>query len=267
MLKLFRVLRPYYMLLAGVVVVLFGQAMAELALPTLMADVVNNGMLKGDTDYIMTFGGYMLMVALASTSFSIVASFLSSIVGMRFGRDIRSLVFTHVENFSLTEFDQIGTASLITRTTNDITQVQTLLAALTSAVSVLEAVVSSLMDEFKLSRAKATIIESTVAMVVGIIVCLGYNSLYFEVTLPNGSIGQILDILDYISNNVLMPVCEILTCVLIGWVVTPKTVIDEVVKNGEKFGRKGLYVVMIKYVAPLLLFVLLLKSIGLLNLI
>ncbi|NLN88337.1 MAG: ABC transporter ATP-binding protein [Syntrophomonadaceae bacterium] len=127
MLKLFRVLRPYYMLLAGVVVVLFGQAMAELALPTLMADVVNNGMLKGDTDYIMTFGGYMLMVALASTSFSIVASFLSSIVGMRFGRDIRSLVFTHVENFSLTEFDQIGTASLITRTTNDITQVQTLL--------------------------------------------------------------------------------------------------------------------------------------------
>ena len=127
MLKLFRILRPYYLLLVGVVVTLFGQAMAELALPTLMADIVNNGMLKGDTDFIMTFGTYMLIVALASTCFSIASSFLSSIVGMSFGRDIRSQVFAHVENFSLTEFDQIGTASLITRTTNDITQVQTLL--------------------------------------------------------------------------------------------------------------------------------------------
>ena len=127
MLKLFRVLRPYYLQLAGVVIVLFGQAMAELSLPTLMADVVNNGMMKGDNHYINTFGAYMLLVALASTCFSIMASFLSSIIGMSFGRDVRNLVFTHVENFSLTEFDKIGTASLITRTTNDITQVQTLL--------------------------------------------------------------------------------------------------------------------------------------------
>lgn len=127
MLKLFRVLRPYYLQLAGVVIVLFGQAMAELSLPTLMADVVNNGMMKGDNHYIITFGAYMLLVALASTCFSIMASFLSSIIGMSFGRDVRNLVFTHVENFSLTEFDKIGTASLITRTTNDITQVQTLL--------------------------------------------------------------------------------------------------------------------------------------------
>lgn len=127
MLKLFRILRPYYLLLVGVVVTLFGQAMAELALPTLMADIVNNGMLKGDTAFIMAFGTYMLIVALASTCFSIASSFLSSIVGMSFGRDIRRQVFAHVENFSLTEFDQIGTASLITRTTNDITQVQTLL--------------------------------------------------------------------------------------------------------------------------------------------
>jgi len=127
MLKLFRVLRPYYLQLIGIVIVLFAQAMAELSLPTLMSDVVNNGMMKGDNGYIMTYGAYMLLVALASTCFSIMAAFLSSIVGMSFGRDVRNLLFTHVENFSLTEFNKIGTASLITRTTNDITQVQTLL--------------------------------------------------------------------------------------------------------------------------------------------
>ncbi|MFR5876013.1 MAG: sodium-dependent transporter [Eubacterium sp.] len=142
-----------------------------------------------------------------------------------------------------------------------------LFAALTSAISVMEAVVSSLMDAFHMSRAKATIIEGLIAFVGGIIVCLGYNKLYFELTLPNGSVAQILDILDYISNNALMPLVAIFTCVLIGWVVKPETVIGEVEKTGVKMGRKRLYVVMIKYIAPLLLFVLFLKSVGILNVI
>lgn len=127
MLRLFRDLKPYSFCLAGVVVFLFAQAMAELYLPTLMSDVVNNGMMKGDTGYIWKYGGYMLAVALISSICSIISNYLSSLIGVGFGRDIRDKVFSRVESYSLHEFDKIGTASLITRNTNDIVQVQNLL--------------------------------------------------------------------------------------------------------------------------------------------
>lgn len=141
-----------------------------------------------------------------------------------------------------------------------------LFAAITSCISIMEAVVSSFMDAFKMSRLKATILEGIIAFVFAVIVCLGYNKLYFEVTLPNGAVAQILDIMDYISNNVLMPLVAIFTCVLIGWVLKPQTIIDEVEKSGTKMGRKGLYSVMVKFIAPVLLLVLFLKSVGIINL-
>ena len=140
-----------------------------------------------------------------------------------------------------------------------------LFAALTSAISILEAVVSSLIDRFGWKRSSSTWIETGLALVIGIVVCLGYNLFYFETRLPNtapGGSAQILDFLDYASNNVLMPVVAIATCILIGWIVKPKTVIDEVTKNGEKLGRRKLYIVMVKVVTPLLLLVLLLMAIG-----
>ncbi len=140
-----------------------------------------------------------------------------------------------------------------------------LFAAVTSAMSVMEAVVSSFMDQFHISRTKAACIEGVIALIAGIVVCLGYNALYFEVTLPNGAVAQILEIMDYISNNLFMPVVAIGTCILIGWIVKPKTIIDEVEKSGCKFGRKWLYVPMIKVVAPILLIILLLKSAGLIS--
>lgn len=137
-----------------------------------------------------------------------------------------------------------------------------LFAALTSAVSVMEAVVSSYMDQFHISRRTATIVETAIALVGGIVVCLGYNKLYFEITLPNGAVAQILDIMDYISNNCFMPIVAISTCILVGWILKPKMVIDEVEKGGNKFGRKKLYIVMVKVVAPILLTILFLKSMG-----
>ena len=142
-----------------------------------------------------------------------------------------------------------------------------LFAALTSAVSVMEAIVSSLMDQFHMSRTKAAGIETGVALVGGIIVCLGYNKLFFNITLPNGAGAQILDVLDYISNNCLMPVVAIGTCILIGWIMKPQVIVDEVEKTGCKFGRKKLYVAMIKFIAPILLLILLLKSLGILTVI
>lgn len=138
-------------------------------------------------------------------------------------------------------------------------------AAVTSSVSVMEAIVSSIIDRFGFSRKKSTVLVTLYALIVGVIVCFGYNILYFELKLPNGSIGQVLDILDYISNNIFMPLVALLTCILIGWVVKPKKIIDEVCLGGRKFGRKNLYIVMIKFIAPILLFILLLQSLGIIS--
>ncbi len=140
-----------------------------------------------------------------------------------------------------------------------------LFAAITSSVSIMEAVVSSFMDEFHLTRKKAAGLETIIAGVVAVIVCLGYNLFYFDFKLPNGSNAQILDIMDYISNNLFMPLVAIATCILIGWVLGPKTIIDEVEKDGSRMGRKGLYKIMIRFIAPILLVLILLKSIGIIN--
>lgn len=142
-----------------------------------------------------------------------------------------------------------------------------LFAALTSSVSIMEAIVSCFMDQFKITRKKASIIETVIAVIGAVIVCLGYNKLFFNIKLPNGTNAQILDIMDYVSNNLLMPVVAIGTCILVGWIVKPQTIIDEVEKTGTKMGRKNLFKVMIMVIAPLLLLILLLKSLGILTII
>jgi len=127
MIKIFRFLKPYIPLVLMGLMILFGQAMADLALPNLMSDIVDKGMIQGDIPMIYRTGGKMLACALASTACSIIASFFSARLALGFGRDVRNAVFTKVENYSLHEFERIGAASLITRTTNDITQIQTVL--------------------------------------------------------------------------------------------------------------------------------------------
>lgn len=114
-------------MIAFVFLLVFLQSLSELYLPTLMADIVNIGILKGDTGYIVKLGGLMLLITAAGVVFSIAASYYSSTIAAGFGKRTRSKLFAHVENFSLQEFDKIGTASLITRTTNDVTQVQQVL--------------------------------------------------------------------------------------------------------------------------------------------
>ncbi|MFD0871963.1 ABC transporter for multidrug [Chlamydia abortus] len=127
MLRLFKLLKPYRLPIALVLVLIFIQTLSELYLPTLMADIVDVGIVHGDTSYILKIGGYMLLVAAFGVVCSIAAGFLSSKVSVGFGRRLRGKIFAHVERFSLQEFDKIGTASLITRTTNDINQVQQVL--------------------------------------------------------------------------------------------------------------------------------------------
>ena len=137
-------------------------------------------------------------------------------------------------------------------------------AALTSSISIMEAVVASFMDQFHMERKTATIAVTLVTVVLGLLVCFGYNVFYFDLTLPNGSVGQILDVMDYLSNFILMPVVAISTCLLVGWVVKPKAIIDEISIGGVKFGREKLYVVMVKYVTPVMLLLLLAQALGIL---
>lgn len=141
-----------------------------------------------------------------------------------------------------------------------------LFAAITSAVSIMEAIVASFMDSFHITRRVACVISFVISLALAVVVCLGYNHLYFELKLPNGSVGQVLDVMDYVSNNVMMPIVSILTCILIGWVLGPKFITDEVEKNGGRMGRKALYNVMVRFIAPILLFILFLQSIGILHL-
>lgn len=124
MLKLLWLLQPYRVSIALVLVLAFLQSMANLFLPTLMADIVDTGIVKGDTGYILRVGGVMLLVTIGGALCATAANFFSSRVAVGFGSILRGTIFTHVEKFSLHEFDTFGTASLITRTTNDTTQVQ-----------------------------------------------------------------------------------------------------------------------------------------------
>lgn len=124
MIKLLRFLRPYRLLLTIVVILAFVQALANLYLPTLMANIVDNGIVKGDTGYIWRTGGIMGLVTIGGTIAAVVGIFYSSRVATGFGKLVRAAIFNHVEQFSLHAFDMLSTSSLITRTTNDTTQVQ-----------------------------------------------------------------------------------------------------------------------------------------------
>ncbi|MDE0582477.1 ABC transporter ATP-binding protein/permease [Planococcus sp. A6] len=124
MIKILKNLSPYKWIVLGVVALVFAQSMAELFLPTLMADIIDNGVVQGNIPYIWRIGGWMLLVSAIGAIAAVFASYYSAKAAMGLGRDLRQKVFKHVGQFSLQEFDEVGTASLITRTTNDITQVQ-----------------------------------------------------------------------------------------------------------------------------------------------
>ncbi len=124
MLKLYRFLAPWAPAIAAALVLIFFQVLADLYLPTLMSDIIDQGVMKGDTNYIMGIGGLMLLITASSLLCAVLSTWLTSVAATGFGRKVRSKLFGHVENFTLHEFDKFGTATLITRSTNDVTQVQ-----------------------------------------------------------------------------------------------------------------------------------------------
>ena len=138
-------------------------------------------------------------------------------------------------------------------------------AALTSCVSVLETIVANCMEIFHTRRKKTTLVLTVVYTIASVIIALGYSSFYVEIPLPNGSIAQILDLMDYISNSFMMPFISLLSSILIGWVIGPDWIVEEVEYGGKKFGLKKLYAVMIRYIVPVMMFVLFLQSAGILG--
>lgn len=135
-------------------------------------------------------------------------------------------------------------------------------AALTSCVSIMETLVANCMELFHATRKKMSMMIGVLSAAAACIICLGYNVFYFELPLPNGQTGQILDLMDYISNSFLMPLISMLTCIFVGWVIKPKWIVEEMEASGHPFRRKKIYAVMIRYVAPLIMAVLFLQSAG-----
>jgi ATP-binding cassette, subfamily B, multidrug efflux pump len=127
MLRLLRFMKPFRGLIALVLLFSFLSSLASLYLPRVLADIVDVGIVRGDTGYILHAGAMMLAVALVGAGCAVAGSFFSAKVATGFGRVIRESIFAHVAGFSLHEFDTFGTASLITRTTNDPTQIQQVL--------------------------------------------------------------------------------------------------------------------------------------------
>ena len=106
MIKLLKNLKPYTLLIIGVIGFVFLQSLSELYLPTLMSDIVDIGVVKGDINYIIRTGGWMILFAVLAMISSVLGSYLAAKVATGFGRDLRTKVFTKVESFSLEEFDE-----------------------------------------------------------------------------------------------------------------------------------------------------------------
>lgn len=138
-------------------------------------------------------------------------------------------------------------------------------AALTSCISVLETIVANFMEIFHSSRKKTGVALSLLYTAASAVIALGYSRFYVEIPLPNGSVGQLLDLMDYVSNSFMMPFISILSSVLIGWVVGPKWVTDEIECGGHPMRRKAMYNFMVRFVSPAVMSILFLQSAGLLQ--
>src|SRR6185436_2029376 len=163
MLKLMTFLKPYRGPVALVLALALAQSLASLYLPRLMADIVDHGIVPHDTRQIMIYGALMLLMALIGTACAVGSSYFSSLTAAGFSRDVRNRLFDRVAHLSAHQFDRFSTASLITRTTNDTTQVQQVLIMLmtmviTAPMMAIGGVVLSLSQDARLARVLIAVI-------------------------------------------------------------------------------------------------------------
>lgn len=175
--KLIRFLKPYQWHLAASMVLLLLRALTEVLLPRLMATIVDEGIAMSNQDVIIRTGIIMFFVALTGASLAVANSYLSSRISAGFSRDLRSSIFTQIENFSLKEFNSFGAATLITRTTNDVTQLQMLLMMMTRimVMAPMMAVGSMIMAVSQDAKLSLVIFGAILilAVIVGVIIKIG----------------------------------------------------------------------------------------------
>lgn len=171
MIKLLRFLKPYRLLLVLIFVLAVAQSASNLYLPNLMSDIVNNGIAKFNTDYIKRTGVLMVLVAVAGTVCAVVGMFFSAQVATNMVKTIRATLFRKVQFFSLHEFDIVSTASLITRTTNDTTQIQQLMVMslsllITAPITLVVGIFMALQQDVGLSWILVVAMPILIAVVV-----------------------------------------------------------------------------------------------------
>ena len=142
--------------------------------------------------------------------------------------------------------------------------VMTTFAALTSCVSVMETLTADCMELFRASRKKTVLVLAGVYAALSVVICLGYSVFYMEIPLPDGSKGQLLDLMDYLSTRFLMPIVAFLSSILIGWILGPQWIVEEIEKGGARFWAKRAFAFMIRYVCPVVMLILFLEAVGVL---
>lgn len=185
MFKLFRYLKPYWWQVLILIVATGGQTFATLQIPALMADIINNGIVTEDTGYIWQQGLIMLGIALAAAGCALVSSYFSARVGANFARDIRADIYKQVLSLNLADTKDYSTASLITRTTNDVNQVQQTIMMMLSVM-----LLAPMFCIFALIMAIQTAPDMSWIIAVGVAAIIISASVIFGVTMPKFKIYQ-----------------------------------------------------------------------------
>lgn len=185
MLRLARHLKPYTLAIVALLVLVYGQVVADLELPAYMAKILNNGVIGQDTGVIWTTGFWMLVISLLGATCSVAVGFLAARIGTGFATNIREKLFARVESFSLGEFDKFSTASLITRSTNDIQQILMVLVILLRMVLYAPMMgVGAVIKAYSMAPSMTWIIALAVAVMVTLMVVL------FAIAMPKFKLLQ-----------------------------------------------------------------------------
>ena len=199
MTRLLKYLKPYSWQLVALCLLIFGQTMANLTLPDYMANIVNKGVVGQDISTIYTYGLLMVLVTLAGGICAIGVGYFSARIGAGFARELRDASFEKIESFSLVEFNHFSTASLITRSTNDIQQIQTVLVLLLRL-----GLMAPFMGVVAVFKAYSTAASMTWIMAVSVGVLVAIIAVIFAIAMPRFTkIQKLVDKLNLVTREIL----------------------------------------------------------------
>jgi ATP-binding cassette, subfamily B, multidrug efflux pump len=197
--KLFKYFKPYTWLFIILLVFTTGQVMASLSLPDYMANIINHGVVGQDSSVVYHYGLIMLLVALGGGLCTVVVGYTASQIGTGFSRDVRNELFKKIEGFSLAEFNQFSTASLITRNTNDVQQIQNVLIMILRM-----ALMAPLMGVIAIIKAYGLAPSMTWIMVTAVITLVIIIAIIFSIALPRfARLQKLVDRLNLVTREIL----------------------------------------------------------------